>query len=282
MTIAKLLAENEAQRVLLEKEAEMLKRLPSNAPVERIARLGEVWHIGLAGDTLAALKALPPSNCNMYLNDRYWGMAPLAEPLNWNQRILPVLCTDTGMRWWHHLADGTAVMVSTHKNLDQAPPGYEYRRRFHSGAYVRQLMPLELATAPAPVDRNDSSVEALAIPRKDYVAGILAQAKEALAEFERLYLGKVVNSPRDSEVLTRWVQEKVGHAVKVSFKSRSTSVMRVNGGESIRHDVWIYFLGWNEQAYICTPAVYDPSGFDWLNPPFYRFVPNLGRFSLDT
>lgn len=100
----------------------------------------------------------------------------------------------------------------------------------------------------------------------------IAKATAAIDEFQALYLDKVANVP-DVDVLTYWVREKTGYPVSVSIRTTPGSYQPP--GE---YQLWIHLWGWNDSAVIRVPEVYDPTGFDWQNPPFYRFVPNEGQF----
>jgi hypothetical protein len=108
---------------------------------------------------------------------------------------------------------------------------------------------------------------------EDAVKVGLAQAVQAVAQFQDTYLQTVANAP-DAAVLTRWVQEKTGYPVQVSIRGEINGC-RYNGV----YRLWIYLWRWNESAQITLPQTYQPQGFDWQNPPFYQYEPNAGKFA---
>lgn len=98
----------------------------------------------------------------------------------------------------------------------------------------------------------------------------LQRIKELVAEFSERYLGAMRNAP-DTAVLSRWILEQTGHAVTVYWGLRQR--------EACGHrETWVGLGRWHESVGLALPLRYEPSGFDWQNPPFYQYEPNQGHF----
>lgn len=99
-------------------------------------------------------------------------------------------------------------------------------------------------------------------------------ALAALAEFEQRYLHKPLASAITADVLTNWVKDHTGYPVHVSLRSPVHF-----GGPRYVQPIWVHLWKWNESATIRVPSnSYDPAGFDFQDPDFYEYEPNLGRF----
>lgn len=154
MKIAERIDQIQRSQAELQEELALLVKLPSGVEISTMFRLRGQWHINLLGDVRAALELLPPVNAKMELRDGTWAATPENAPVNWTQRVLPLLQISSGVSWYHYLDDSECITVKVEKATLPAVPGYAVLHSHHAEVLARIVrQPATPAKSPEELDQ---------------------------------------------------------------------------------------------------------------------------------
>jgi hypothetical protein len=139
----------------LQDELALLDKLPAGIEISTMFRLRGQWHINLLGNLQALLALLPPAHATMTLRDGTWAATPENAPVNWNQRVLPLLETTSGVSWYHYLSDTECIAVKVEHAELPVVPGYARLHSHHSNVLGREVrQPATPAKSPDELDQE--------------------------------------------------------------------------------------------------------------------------------
>lgn len=139
----------------LQDELALLDKLPSGIEISTMFRLRGQWHLNLLGDLQTLLALLPPAHAHMVLRDGTWTATPENAPVNWEQRVLPLLQTNTGVSWYHYLTDTECIAVKVEKAALPTLPGYTVLHSHHADVLGREVrQPATPAKSPDELDQE--------------------------------------------------------------------------------------------------------------------------------
>jgi len=143
-----------SQAELLE-ELSLLEKLPAGLDINSMFRLHGQWHINLQGKLPDMLTTLPPSNAQMVLRDGSWIATPVREPLNWEQRVLALVQSRSGLSWFHYLSEGQCLAIKLENASLPDLPGYILDTTAHTTVLVRK--PLDQVAPLASPEEQDQA-----------------------------------------------------------------------------------------------------------------------------
>jgi hypothetical protein len=149
MQIAELIDRNLRQRRELDSELELLKKLPEGLELRSVFHYAGYWRVNLESSLASSLALLPPCNATMTLRDGSWIADPENQPLNWEQRVLALVQSRSGVTWFHYLADGTGVEVNVEGARLPALDGYVTHSAHHHAVLVRKPRALAMPAISA-------------------------------------------------------------------------------------------------------------------------------------
>lgn len=155
MQISERIEQIRRSQAELQEELAFLATLPGGVEISTMFKLRGQWHINLQGNLQEMLALLPPANAKMTLRDGTWSATPENAPVNWEQRVLPLLQTKSGVSWYHYLADNECIAVKVEKAELPKLPGYTVLHSHHADVLGRTVVqPATPAKSPEELDQD--------------------------------------------------------------------------------------------------------------------------------